>query len=207
MSNPTTPAPDTGRRWALAVVDVENDFCEGGSLAVQGGADVARRIRHHIEAHPRRWAARFATADRHPVGLADHFAAEGTDPNYVDTWPAHCVAGTRGAELHPNLVSGTTESALFDVLVEKGQRSAAYSGFEGTTPDGLALADWLRARAIDGIEVCGIATDHCVRATAADALAEGFAVRVLTDLCVGIEDRAIAAALAGLEAAGAEIVR
>ena len=207
MSNPTTPAPDTRSRWALAVVDVENDFCEGGSLAVQGGADVARRIREHIEAHPRRWVARLATADRHPVGLADHFAIDGTDPNYVDTWPAHCVAGTLGAELHPNLVEGTTETALFDVLVEKGQHSAAYSGFEGTTPDGLALADWLRARAVDGIEVCGIATDHCVRATAADALAEGFAVRVLTDLCVGIDDRAVDAALTELEAAGAEIVR
>jgi nicotinamidase/pyrazinamidase len=202
----TATREPTTLRWALGVVDVENDFCEGGSLAVEGGAAVAARIRAHIEANPRRWAARFATADRHPAGLADHFATEGTDPNYVDTWPSHCVAGTHGAELHPNLVGGTTESALFDVLVEKGQATAAYSGFEGTTADGLSLADWLRARAIDGVEVCGIATDHCVRATAADALAEGFRVRILTDLCVGIDDDAVAAALRDLEAAGAEIV-
>ncbi|NLD78667.1 MAG: isochorismatase family protein [Acidimicrobiales bacterium] len=193
-------------RWALGVVDVENDFCEGGSLAVEGGAEVARRIREHIEANPGRWAARFATADRHPAGLENHFAPEGTDPNYVDTWPSHCVAGTPGAELHPNLLEGTTETALFDVLVEKGQTSAAYSGFEGTTADGLSLAGWLRARGIDGIEVCGIATDHCVRATAADALAEGFQVRVLTDLSVGIDPDAITKALDDLEAAGAEIV-
>lgn len=202
----STDQETTALRWALGVVDVENDFCEGGSLAVEGGAEVARRIRAHIEANPGRWAARFATADRHPVGLADHFASDGVDPNFVDTWPSHCVAGTPGAELHPNLVGGTTETALFDVLVEKGQTSAAYSGFEGTTPDGLGLADWLRARAIDGIEVCGIATDHCVRATAADALAEGFRVRVLTDLSAGIDDEAVATALRDLEAAGAEIV-
>jgi nicotinamidase/pyrazinamidase len=192
-------------RWALLVVDVQNDFCEGGSLAVEGGADVPRRTRAATAPAPRRWVARVATADRHPEGLAGHFAA-GADPDYVSTWPSHCVAGTPGAELHPNLLAGTTQSELFDVLVEKGQSSAAYSGFEGTTADGVTLADWLRARAVDGVEVCGIATDHCVRATAADALAEGFQVRVLTDLCVGIDEQAIATALRELEGAGAEIV-
>lgn len=193
-------------RWALGVVDVENDFCEGGSLAVEGGADLAGRIREAIEAEPRRWVARFATADRHPPELADHFAEAGTEPDYVETWPSHCVAGTPGAELHPILVGGTTQTALFDTLVEKGSTSAAYSGFEGTTEDGLPLAQWLRARAIDGVELCGIATDHCVHATAADALAEGFRVRVLVDLCVGIDHDATSTALADLAAAGAEII-
>ncbi len=197
---------DRTERWALGVVDVQNDFCEGGSLAVPGGADAARRIRELIEAHPRRWAARYATADRHPAELPGHFAAAGTEPTYVESWPPHCVAGTPGAELHPNLVGGTTETMLFDALVEKGQTTAAYSGFEGVTADGVGLADWLRARAIDGVELCGIATEHCVRATAADALNEGFKVRVITDLSAGIDRSAIAEALLDLQAGGAEIV-
>lgn len=202
MTNHTTNAA----RWALGVIDVENDFCEGGSLAVEGGAELAGRIRRWIESEPRRWAARFASADRHPAGLEDHFAPEGSDPDYATTWPSHCVAGTWGSELHPNLLAGTNQSALFDVLVEKGQHSAAYSAFEGTTPDGDPLADWLRARAIDGIELTGIATDYCVRATALDALREGFRVRLVQDLCVGIAPETIRAALAELADAGAEIV-
>ena len=204
----TAPAPagPTARRWALGVVDVENDFCEGGSLAVSGGAAVASGVRRWIEAEPGRWAARFATADRHPAELPDHFAADGTDPDLTHTWPPHCVAGTPGAELHPNLVDGTTETALFDVLVAKGQASAAYSGFEGTTPDGTTLADWLRARAIDGVELTGIATDVCVAATARSALDEGFAVRVVLDLCAGITPEGVAAAVEDLRARGAEVV-
>ena len=201
MTNESTPT-----RWALGVVDVENDFCEGGSLAVAGGADVAARIRAFIEAQPRRWVARFATADRHPDGLVGHFAPDGTNPDFAGTWPSHCVAGTWGAELHPNLLDGTSESELFDVLVEKGQTTAAYSGFEGVTPHGDSLADWLRARAVDGVEITGIATDYCVRATALDALREGFRVRVIVDLCAGIDDASVAAAMTELAAAGAELV-
>lgn len=192
-------------RWALGVIDVENDFCEGGSLAVEGGSEVAAGVNRWIGEQPRRWAARFATADRHPPVLAGHFAPEGEDPTFVDTWPPHCVAGTSGAELHPNLLQGTSESELFDVLVEKGQETAAYSGFEGTTPDGDRLVDWLRSRAIDGLELVGIATDHCVRATALDALREGFRVRVVTDLCAGITPESVEAALRELTEAGAEI--
>lgn len=201
MSN----TPSTAARWALGVIDVENDFCEGGSLAVEGGAALAAGVNRWIRTDPRRWAARFATADRHPPGLAGHFAADGEDPNFVDTWPAHCVAGTPGAELHPNLLADTSESELFDVLVEKGQSTAAYSGFEGTTPDGDLLVDWLRSRAIDGLELVGIATDHCVRATALDALAAGFQVRIITDLCAGITPESTEAALRELADAGAEI--
>lgn len=201
----TSHRPEAGVRWAVGVVDVENDFCEGGSLAVPGGAAVAARIRTWLDTEPRRWAARFATADRHPAELPGHFADDNT-PDFVASWPPHCVDGTPGAELHPNLVEGTTETALFDTLVAKGQRTAAYSGFEGTTADGLSLADWLRARAIDGVELCGIATEHCVRATAADALAEGFRVRVVVDLCVGLDPAAIITAIEQLRDDGAEIV-
>lgn len=216
-TNPTTTAPQSGdqpgttdqnrrRRWALGVVDVENDFCEGGSLAVDGGADTARRIRAWIDEAPDRWVARFATADRHPPVLADHFVAEGDQPNYRTSWPVHCVAGTPGAELHPNLVADAHESTLFDVLVEKGQTTAAYSGFEGTTPDDDTLTNWLQARAVDGVELTGIATDHCVQATAHHALDEGFAVRIVLDLCAGIDETAVAEALAALQERGAEVV-
>jgi len=198
----TTPSSE---RWAVGVVDVENDFCEGGSLAVAGGSDVASRIHRWLADEPGRWVARFATADRHPAVLPDHFAPDGTEPDYVDSWPSHCVAGTPGADLHPNLLGGVPETALFDELFAKGQRSAAYSGFEGSSTDGVVLADWLRARAVDGVELCGIATDYCVRATAASALAEGFRVRVVTDLCAGIADDTTAQALDELRAAGAEI--
>ena len=212
-TEPSETAPDgqrhdghERRRWALGVVDVENDFCEGGSLAVSGGADTARRIRTWIDDAPDRWVARFATADRHPPVLGDHFAIEGQQPDYRTSWPAHCVAGTPGAELHPNLVGDAPESTLFDVLIEKGQTSAAYSGFEGTTPDGDTLTNWLRARAVDGIELTGIATDHCVQATAHHALDEGFAVRIVLDLCAGIDETAVAEALDALRARGAEVV-
>ncbi|MEO6989616.1 MAG: isochorismatase family protein [Aquihabitans sp.] len=212
-TEPTTAAPNIEgddrldqRRWALGVIDVENDFCEGGSLAVDGGAETARRIRTWIEDAPDRWVARFATADRHPPVLAGHFAEEGQDPDYRSTWPAHCVAGTPGAELHPNLVRDAHESTLFDVLVEKGQTSAAYSGFEGTTPDGDTLTNWLRARAVDGVELTGIATDHCVQATAHHALDAGFAVRIVLDLCAGIDETAVAKALDALRERGAEVV-
>lgn len=193
-------------RWAIGVVDVENDFCEGGSLAVPGGAAVAGRIRAWLDAEPQRWVARFATADRHPAVLPGHFAEAGAEPDFVDRWPPHCVAGTHGAELHADLVAATGESALFDAVVEKGQDAAAYSGFEGHTGDGVGLADWLRARAVDGVELCGIATEHCVRATASDALAEGFRVRLVTDLCAGLDDDAVAAAVQDLRAFGAEVV-
>ena len=218
MTAPTRPTRRRGRalddddvvceptRWAVGVVDVENDFCEGGSLAVPGGAAAAGAIRAWLDREPERWVARFATADRHPAHLHGHFAEGDAEPDFVESWPAHCVAGTPGAELHPALVADTPESALFDAVVEKGQDAAAYSGFEGRTADGVALADWLRARAVDGVELCGIATEHCVRATATDALAEGFRVRLVIDLCAGLDDAAVTTALADLRAAGAEVV-
>jgi nicotinamidase/pyrazinamidase len=192
-------------RWAVGVVDVQNDFCEGGSLAVEGGAEVAGRIRGWLDTSADRWVARFATADRHPAGLVGHFTPDGVVPEPPATWPAHCVAGTTGSELHLDLLRGAHEGDLFDTMVAKGQASAAFSGFEGTTADGTTLTEWLRDREVDGVEVCGIATDHCVRATAADALDAGFRVRVITDLCAGIDPASVEHALADLAAAGAEI--
>jgi nicotinamidase/pyrazinamidase len=180
---------------ALVVVDVQNDFCEGGSLAVTGGADVAAAISEHVRAHAADYAHVVATRDHH-VDPGGHFAEQ---PDFVETWPAHCVVGTDGVELHPRLDREPIE-AVFD----KGEHAAAYSGFEGRS-DGVALADWLRAHGVDAVDVVGIATDHCVRATALDAVAEGFATRVLLPLTAGVSEATTDAALDQLRTAGVEL--
>ena len=180
---------------ALLVVDVQNDFCEGGSLAVPGGADVAAAISEHVRAHAADYAHVVATRDHH-VDPGEHFAEQ---PDFLDTWPAHCVVGTPGVELHPHLDRRPIE-AMFD----KGEYAAAYSGFEGRS-DGVALADWLRAHGVDAVDVVGIATDHCVRATALDAVAEGFATRVLLPLTAGVNEATTDAALDQLRSAGVHL--
>lgn len=179
---------------ALIVVDVQNDFCEGGSLAVAGGAAVARGITAHAGEGLERgeYAHVVATRDHH-VDPGSHFS---DSPDFVDTWPEHCVVGTGGVELHPDLDRGVLR-AVFD----KGEHAAAYSGFEGAA-DGTGLADWLRAHGVDAVDVVGIATDHCVRATALDAVAAGFSTRVLLPLTVGVAEGTTAAALEQLRTAG-----
>ena len=137
---------------ALIVVDVQRDFCEGGSLAVAGGSEVAGRI-GALLAGEHGYAAVVATRDHH-IDPDGHFAAE---PDFVDSWPAHCVVGTGGGSLHERLAVGD-----FDAVFDKGEYAAAYSGFEGRAADGTSLADWLRERGIDAVDVCGIATDYCV---------------------------------------------
>jgi nicotinamidase/pyrazinamidase len=175
---------------ALVVVDVQNDFCEGGSLAVAGGAAVAAAISDRLRAGG--WDHVVATRDHH-IDPGGHFAEH---PDFRATWPAHCVVGTGGVELHPDLDRGPIE-AVFD----KGEYAAAYSGFEGTA-DGVGMADWLRAHRVDEVDVVGIATDHCVRATALDAVSNGFATRVLLDLTAGVAEESTDAALEQLRAAG-----
>jgi len=179
---------------ALVIVDVQNDFCEGGSLAVAGGGDVAAAISRHLAAQ--RYDHVVATRDHH-VDPGDHFAEE---PDYVNSWPAHCVAGTPGADFHPLLDTSAVEEVF-----SKGANSAAYSGFEGEAPDGTSLAQWLRAREVTSVDIVGIATDHCVRATALDAAAHGFATRVLLDLTAGVAPQTTEQALAQLKAAGVEL--
>jgi nicotinamidase/pyrazinamidase len=177
---------------ALVVVDVQNDFCEGGSLAVSGGAAVAAAITEHVRTAAGGYAHVVATRDHH-IDPGAHFADQ---PDFLDTWPAHCVVGTGGVELHPALDRGPIE-AVFD----KGEFAAAYSGFEARS-DGTPLADWLRARGVDAVDVVGIATDHCVRATALDAVAEGFTTRVLLPLTAGVAEATTDAALDQLRTAG-----
>lgn len=182
---------------ALVVVDVQNDFCEGGSLAVPGGGDVAAAISDHIGEHRAEYAHVVASRDLH-VDPGTHFSAE---PDYVDSWPRHCEVGTHGAEPHP-----AVDVSLVQAWFRKGAHAAAYSGFEGADPDGTGLAAWLRERGVDAVDVVGIATDHCVRATALDAAREGLRTRVLLDLTAGVAAATTAAALDELRAAGVELV-
>jgi nicotinamidase/pyrazinamidase len=171
---------------ALIIVDVQNDFCEGGSLAVTGGAAVAAGISLVLDKAGDRWEHVVATKDWH-IDPGAHFSAH---PDYVDSWPAHCVVGTGGADFHPELATGRIEAVF-----HKGEHQAAYSGFEGHTRDGEGLAEWLRSRGVTDVEVVGIATDHCVRATALDAVAAGFATTVLLELTAGVAEATTEAAL------------
>jgi nicotinamidase/pyrazinamidase len=177
----------------LVVVDVQNDFCEGGSLAVAGGADVARRITGYLEGHGDEYAVVVATRDWHEDPGA-HFSAA---PDYRDSWPPHCVAGTAGAQFHPAL-----DTSRFDAVVSKGLHAAAYSGFEGADERGAGLADVLAGRGVDEVDVCGLATDYCVRATALDAVAAGLRTRVLLDLCAGVSVATTEGAVKDMAAAG-----
>ncbi|SDX93996.1 nicotinamidase/pyrazinamidase [Micromonospora pattaloongensis] len=162
---------------ALIIVDVQNDFCEGGSLAVTGGAGVAAAISRLLRAGDRRWDHVVATKDYH-VDPGAHF---GNPPDFRQSWPAHCVVGTAGADFHPDL-----DTDRIEAVFHKGERAAAYSGFEGHTDGGVGLADWLRRHDVDAVDIVGIATDHCVRATALDAAREGFHTTVLLELTAAV---------------------
>lgn len=206
-SESPAPASVPGPKRALVVVDVQNDFCEGGSLAVAGGAQVAQRIADFVQTHHGDYAAVVATADWH-IDPGEHFS---DTPDYVDSWPVHCVAGTYGAEPHPGVEPAM---AHVEAVFRKGEYAAAYSGFEGLThgtPDAdgvpsIGLGDWLETAGITEIDVVGIATDHCVRATALDALRAGLRTRVLLDLTAGVAPEPSARAVAQMREEGAEIV-
>ncbi len=185
---------------ALIVVDVQNDFCEGGSLAVTGGADVAAAITDLIGEATPGYRHVVATRDHH-IDPGDHFS---DNPDYEHTWPVHCVAGTEGVGFHPNFAPAVASGAI-DAVFDKGAYTGAYSGFEGTDEHGTPLAQWLREREVTEVDVVGIATDHCVRATALDARREGFAAHVLLDLTAGVSPGTTERALEELRAAGVEL--
>jgi nicotinamidase/pyrazinamidase len=176
---------------ALIVVDVQNDFCEGGSLPVTGGAAVAAAISAHVASGA--YDQVVATRDYH-IDPGAHFSDH---PDFVRTWPVHCIAGSPGSSFHPEL-----DVARIAAVFSKGAHQAAYSGFEGSDRDGVGLADWLRAHDIDTVDVVGIATDHCVRATALDAAKVGLRTRVLLDLTAGVSQSTVDTALTELRAAG-----
>src|SRR3954447_6230228 len=195
-------------KQALIVVDVQNDFCEGGSLPVTGGAqvasDIAALLHHWTRQDPKAPAYDVVVATKdHHVDPGAHWSRE---PDFVDTWPVHCEVGTDGEAFHPNL-----DPQPFDAIFLKGEHAAAYSGFEGTDRNGTMLADWLRAHQGERGGVWGIATDHCVRrpppppcgrATALDAVGQGFTTRLLLDLCAGVAPDSTERALAEMREAG-----
>jgi nicotinamidase/pyrazinamidase len=201
---------------ALIIVDVQNDFCEGGALATDGGAETAASISDFIEQNFDHYDFIVATQDWH-IDPGSHFSDE---PNYVDSWPVHCVAGSDGAQTHPNF-----DTEQVDTFFRKGQFDSGYSGFEGvaapdlvvptgdrepteTVPDDdekLSLDDWLRQNEVDEVQIVGIATDHCVKATALDAVQAGYATSVLVDLTAGVSPDTIEQALEDLEAAGVDL--
>ena len=176
---------------ALIIVDVQHDFCPGGALAAERGNEVAQRI----GALQPSYGTVVATQDWH-IDPGTHFSE---NPDFVDSWPVHCVADSYGAAMHESI--GPAEAYF-----RKGEYTAAYSGFEGSA-DSATLANWLRSRDITDVDIVGIATDHCVRATAADALTEGFTVRVLADYCAPVDSSRGEAALEELAEAGVTIVR
>ncbi|WP_085548269.1 nicotinamidase [Corynebacterium pollutisoli] len=182
-------------KTALVIVDVQNDFCPGGSLATDRGDEVARLIGEYQDSHGDRYAHIIATQDWH-IDPGSHFS---DNPDYVDSWPVHCVAESKGAALHEDVRADRIEAYF-----RKGEYTAAYSGFEGAA-DGVSMAEWLKERGVEKLDVVGIATDHCVRATSLDALEEGFEVRVLTDLCSPVDEARGEAALQELVKAGAQL--
>jgi nicotinamidase/pyrazinamidase len=187
---------------ALFIIDVQNDFTEGGALAVPGGAATASRITDYLRTHLADYDIVFASRDWHDEtnDNGGHFATNAA-PDFVVSWPAHCVAGTAGAEYHRGL-----DTSLVDIHIRKGQGVPAYSIFEGVADDGERVQQKLDEFGVTDVDVVGIATDYCVRASALDALGAHQRVRVLTDLVVGVAEESSAAALAELHNAGVAVV-
>ena len=186
---------------ALFIVDVQNDFTEGGALGVDGGDAVAEGVTAYLAAHAADYALVIASRDWHDADgdNGGHFATTG-EPDYLDTWPPHCVAGTEGAEYDPGF-----DTSAVTHHVKKGQGRPAYSLFEGVTDAGETVAGLLDSHGVVDVDVVGIATDYCVRASALDAIEHGRHVRVLTDLVAGVAPGTSERALAELAHSGAEL--
>lgn len=183
---------------ALILVDVQKDFCPGGSLATERGDEVAGKIGAYQLSHADDYTAVIATQDWH-IDPGSHFSET---PDFRETWPVHCVADSAGAAMHEKV-----RTDLIDEYFRKGQYTAAYSGFEGhaASDDKTTMQTWLQDRGITTVDIAGIATDHCVRATVLDALKTGFQVRILTGMCSAVGIESGDAALEEMHAAGAEL--
>ena len=191
---------------ALLIIDVQPDFCEGGALAVAGGNAVASAIAADAAERRDAYAAIATTQDWH-IDPGPHFSEQ---PDFIDSWPVHCVAGTEGAALHPQVARIDV-----DAHFAKGRFAAAYSGFEARELDpaapledesGPLLKDWLTAREITAVDVVGIATDHCVRATALDAAKAGFATTVITPLTAAVSPENLPSLYSELRESGVTVL-
>ena len=211
VTTDTTDPGGAALRRGLLIVDLQNDFCEGGSLAVAGGAAVARAVGGLVASGV--YDVVVASQDWHG-DPGDHFAAAGAEPDYTTTWPAHCVADTPGADIHWAFAVGFDSAGVdpargpIDFIVRKGFDRAAYSAFEGTVvgSEGQALADELAARGVRALDVVGIATDYCVAASATDAASSGLATRVLLEFCAGVAPETTATAVAAMVDRGIDVV-
>lgn len=188
---------------ALFVIDVQNDFCEGGALACQGGAQVASSITSFLKASKGDYQHVIASRDWHTPNSENggHFPTHGNQPDFVNTWPLHCIAGEPGADYHPNL-----DSSLIDIHIKKGQGQHGYSIFEGVTESGESIQDLIQRLEISEVDVVGIATDYCVRASALDAKNFGLEVKVITSLTAGVSASSTEAAIDELVDAGVKVV-
>jgi nicotinamidase/pyrazinamidase len=186
---------------AILIVDVQNDFCEGGSLAVSGGAAVAKMISAYLKSAD--YDLVVASRDWHDSdnNNSGHFADSDAEPDYKTSWPIHCVANSNGANYHPSL-----ELDLIQVHVYKGQGAHGYSAFEGITEEGGTLAELLEQEQINQLDVVGIATDHCVLASALDAKKLGLNVRVISSLTAGVSPDSTERAIDSLIDSGVEVV-
>jgi len=187
-------------RNALLAVDLQADFVQGGSLSVPNGLQVAAQVARHIRHFRTEYQFVVASRDYHE-DPADHFSAT---PDYINTWPPHCVIGTPGAAFVPPVANLVREKYI-QAIVSKGRHAAAYSAFEGVDARGHPLLDVLKEQRIDHIDVCGIATDYCVRASALDARKNEFQVRVLVNLCAAVTEATGLQALEELKAAGCQL--
>ena len=161
----------------MLIVDVQNDFCPGGSLAVKEGDQVVPVLNRYIEKFTKAGAPIFATRDWHPE-RSRHFINGGGQ------WPVHCVRETEGGKFHPGLALGSDV-----VIVSKGASPDAdsYSGFEAIDTAGIKLADLLRQAGVKRLFIGGLATDYCVKHTVLDALQYGFEVVLLEDAIRGVD--------------------
>ena len=186
---------------ALLIIDVQNDFCEGGALAVAGGAAVAGKISKYLESSS--YELVVASRDWHDSDNdnSGHFAQAGQDPNYTTNWPVHCLAETPGAAYHPNL-----DTSSIDEHIYKGQGKNGYSIFEGITKNGHSFEQLLAQNQIDEVDVVGIATDHCVLASAMDSKSHGLKVLVISSLTAGVSHASTEAAIDQMIDNGIEVV-
>lgn len=187
-------------RNALLAVDLQSDFVQGGSLPVPNGLQVAAQVARHIRHFKTEYQFVVASRDYHE-DPQNHFSAS---PDYTNTWPPHCVIGTPGAAFVPPIQNLVREK-LIQAVVSKGRHEAAYSAFEGVDARGHYLLDVLREQRIDHIDVCGIATDYCVRASALDARKNAFQVRILVNLCAAVTEATGLQAIEEMKAAGCQV--
>ncbi|MFZ9744817.1 MAG: isochorismatase family protein [Aquiluna sp.] len=188
---------------ALLVIDVQNDFCEGGALACEGGSAVAGKISEYLQQHKSDYDFVIASRDWHTPGDSNggHFPSDGAAPDYVSTWPLHCIANTEGAEYHPNL-----DQQLIDIHIKKGQGAPGYSIYEGITESGESFVDLLKRLQIESVDVVGIATDYCVRASALDSAKHNLDVRVISSLTAGVSPASVEKSIDEMVDAGVAVV-